>query len=218
MSRVLLAYPVRLPIAREGWAYILAPLGLSGALWVGGWSVAAGASLILAALVTWFFRDPPRLAPQGDGLILAPADGTVLSVGPSAETDLDGGAIQVSIFLSILDVHVNRAPSATVVERIDYRPGRFRLAWRHEASEGNEQNVIVLRAAEGRLVVKQIAGFLARRIVCGVTQGQRLEAGDRIGIIRFGSRVDLVVGGSAKIWVKPGDRVKGGVTVVGALR
>lgn len=207
-----------IPIAREGWVFISAPLILAAILWAVGWQVGAVASLVLAVAVGLFFRDPPRRIPRGEGLILAPADGTVVQVTRYLSDELYGAANQLSIFLSVLDVHVNRAPFPTVVESIDYRPGTFRLAWKHEASEANEQNLIVLKAPQGRLLVKQIAGFLARRIVCRIVPGQTLEAGERIGMIRFGSRVDLIVPENVKLSVKPGDRVKGGISVVGTLR
>ncbi|MGH7412233.1 MAG: phosphatidylserine decarboxylase [Candidatus Methylomirabilis sp.] len=207
-----------IPIAREGWVFISVPLILAAILWAVGWQVGAVASLVLAVAVSVFFRDPPRRVPRGEGLILAPADGTVVQVARYPGDELDGAANQLSIFLSVLDVHVNRAPFATVVESVHYRPGTFRLAWKHEASAANEQNLIVLKAPQGRLLVKQIAGFLARRIVCRIVPGQTLEAGERIGMIRFGSRVDLIVPENVKLSVKPGDRVKGGVSVVGTLR
>jgi len=207
-----------MPIAREGWIFILPPLSLAVMLWALGWQAAALAALVLAVAVALFFRDPPREIPRGEGLILAPADGTVVQVTPYSGDELGGKATQVSIFLSVLDVHVNRAPFPAVVERVDYRAGGFRLAWHNEASVANEQNLIVLKAPEGRLAVKQIAGFLARRIVCRVVTGQKLEVGERIGMIRFGSRVDLIVPAGAEVYVKPGDRVKGGISVVGGFR
>jgi len=206
-----------IPIAREGWAFISAPLILAAILWAVGWQAGAVALLVLAVSVGFFFRDPPRRIPRGEGLILAPADGTVVQVTRYPSDELDGAANQISIFLSVLDVHVNRAPFRAVVESIDYRPGTFRLAWKHEASATNEQNLIVLKAPQGRLLVKQIAGFLARRIVCRIVPGQSLEAGERIGMIRFGSRVDLIVPEHVTLSVKPGDRVKGGISVVGML-
>ena len=207
-----------MPLAREGWPFILAALMLAAILWAVGWRAGASGALVLSLLVVLFFRDPPRHIPKGEGLILAPADGTVVQVTRYLGDELEGPATQISVFLSVLDVHVNRAPFASVVERVDYRPGAFRLAWQHEASGANEQNLILLKAPEGRLLVKQIAGFIARRIVCRVVPGQKLEAGERIGMIRFGSRVDLIVPARVELSVKPGDHVKGGSSVVGALR
>ncbi len=206
-----------MPIAREGWLFILGPLALAGILWGAGWHAGGAGALALALMLAFFFRDPPREIPEGEGLILAPADGTVVAVTRYPGDELQAEATQLSIFLSVLDVHVNRAPVATVVERVDYRPGTFRLAWRDEASAANEQNLIFLKTTGGRLLVKQIAGFLARRIVCRVGPGQHLKTGERIGIILFGSRVDLIVPASARLSVKLGDRVKGGSSVVGVL-
>lgn len=207
-----------IPIAREGWAFVLPPLVVALILWAAGWQAWGGVALLLAVLMALFFRDPSREVPKGEGLILAPADGRVVHVGPYSDTELGETATQISIFLSVLDVHVNRAPFPAVVERVEYKPGSFRLAWQHEASFENEQNLIVLKAPGGRLMVKQIAGFLARRIVCRIVPGQKLEAGERIGLIRFGSRVDLIVPARAELSVKIGDRVRGGISLMGALR
>ena len=198
--------------------FIVIPLVLSAILWATGWQAAAFAAFVLAVAVALFFRDPAREIPKKEGLILSPADGTVVQVARYPGNELQGAATQISIFLSVFDVHVNSAPFPAVVERVEYRPGTFRLAWQHEASATNEQNLIFLRAPEGQLLVKQIAGFIARRIVCRVVPWQKLEAGERIGMIRFGSRVDLIVPARAELFVKQGDRVKGGISVVGALR
>ena len=207
-----------IPIAREGWPFILVPLGLAVILWGIGWWGGGVTALVLAVLVALFFRDPPRDIPKGEGLILAPADGTVVQVIPYLGHELQEPATQISIFLSIFNVHINRIPFPAVVETVEYKPGTFRPAWESEASTGNEQNLIMLKAPEGRLLVKQIAGLIARRVVCRVIPGQKLEAGERFGLIRFGSRVDLIVPARAELSVKRGDRVKGGITVMGKLR
>ncbi|PTL36730.1 phosphatidylserine decarboxylase family protein [Candidatus Methylomirabilis limnetica] len=207
-----------IPLAREGWPFILAPLGLAAILWVAGWHGGGVAVLVLAVLVALFFRDPPRDVPQGKGLLLAPGDGTVVQVIPYLGHELQEPATQISIFLSVFNVHINRAPFPAVVETVEYKPGTFRPAWESKASTGNEQNLIILKAPEGRLLVKQIAGLIARRVVCRVVAGQKLEAGERFGLIRFGSRVDLIVPARAELSVKRGDRVKGGITVMGMLR
>ena len=207
-----------IPIAREGWPFILIPLSVAVILWVVGWHGSSVTTCVLAVLVALFFRDPPRDIPKGEGLILSPADGTVVQVTRYLGQELQEPATQISIFLSVFDVHINRAPFPAVVEEVEYRPGAFRLAWQSEASADNEQNLIALKAPEGRLLVKQIAGFIARRIVCRVVPGQKLEAGERIGMIRFGSRVDLIVPARAELLVKRGDRVHGGTSVMGALR
>lgn len=207
-----------IPVAREGWPFILPPLSAAVILWVAGWQVSGVTACVLAVLVALFFRDPPRDIPKGEGLIVAPADGAVVQVTRYLGQELQEPATQISIFLSVLDVHINRAPFPAVVEEVTYRPGTFRIAWQPEASVNNEQNLIALKAPEGRLLVKQIAGLIARRIVCRVVPGQKLEAGERIGMIRFGSRVDLIVPARAELFVKRGDRVKGGTTVMGTLR
>lgn len=207
-----------IPIAREGWPFILPPLSLAVILWIAGWQGSGVVIFAVAVAVALFFRDPPREIPKGEGLILAPADGAVVQITRYLGHEVQEPATQISIFLSVLDVHINRAPFPSVVEEIEYRPGSFRIAWQPEASASNEQNLIALKAPEGRLLVKQIAGLIARRIVCRVVPGQKLEAGERIGMIRFGSRVDLIVPARAELFVKRGDRVKGGSSVMGALR
>jgi phosphatidylserine decarboxylase len=164
-----------------------------------------------------FFRDPDRTAPSVPGAVLAPADGRVMRV-----TEIDdawvGRAVRVSIFLSPLDVHVNRSPVAGLVERVEYASGRFLAAYRDEASELNERCTLALEGESGRVGVKQIAGVVARRIVCRVRQGDKLQQGERYGLIRFGSRTDLVVPKATEIRVRVGDRVKGGETIMGVIK
>lgn len=207
-----------IPVAREGWPFILPPLIVAAFLWISGWQVSSVAICALGVLVALFFRDPEREIPKGEGLILSPADGKVVQIIPYTGHELTEPATQISIFLSVFNVHINRAPFPAVVEDVTYRPGAFRIAWQPEASSDNEQTLIRLKAPEGQLLVKQIAGLIARRIVCRVVQGQKLETGERIGLIRFGSRVDLIVPARTEVYVKPGDHVKGGVSVMGALR
>jgi len=207
-----------IPIAREGWPFILPPLSLAAILWMAGWQISSAVAFVLATAVALFFRDPTRDIPKGEGLILSPADGTVVQVTRYLGQELREPATQISIFLSVLNVHINRAPFPASVDEVTYKPGSFRIAWQPEASADNEQNLIALKAPEGRLLVKQIAGLIARRIVCKVVPGQKVEAGERIGLIRFGSRVDLIVPARAEISVKRGDRVYGGTTVMGTLR
>jgi phosphatidylserine decarboxylase len=164
-----------------------------------------------------FFRDPDRTAPAVAGAVLAPADGRVMRV-----TEIDdawvGPAVRVSIFLSPLDVHVNRSPVAGLVEAVEYAAGRFLAAYRDEASELNERCTLALQSDTARVGVKQIAGVVARRIVCRVRKGDKLQAGERYGLIRFGSRTDLVMPKGTEIRVRVGDRVKGGETIMGVLR
>lgn len=206
-----------LPIAAAGWPFILAPLALAlGALGV-GWPKTALAFGLLAAFMAFFFRDPERHPPAVPGAVLAPADGRVTEIREAVEDAFVGTGRQVSIFLSPLDVHVNRAPIAALVADVQYRPGAFRPAYRTEASEANERTTIALQGQEVRVVVRQIAGVLARRIVCRVRPGDKVAAGERIGLIKFGSRVDLVVPWSVRLSVGPGDRVRAGETVMGVM-
>lgn len=206
---------------RAGLPFIVAPalagLGLGlvwhGFLWLG---------LLGAAFSAFFFRDPDRAVPQRPGLILAPADGRVVSIAPAVPpVELGLGAeprTRVATFLSVLDVHVNRAPAAARVRRIAYRPGAFLNAALDKASEENERNAIALELADGRtLAVVQIAGLIARRIVCEVREGQSLCAGERFGLIRFGSRVDLYLPEGVAPLVAVGQRMVAGETVVADL-
>lgn len=209
-----------IPVARDAYLFLIPLLGIAGALFLlrmPGWGLLP---LALAAGVGFFFRDPERVVPQGLGLVVAPADGRVMVVqeGVAAEGEGPGPFSQVSIFLSVLDVHVNRAPYGGKVEDLRYRPGRFVAAWRDEASRVNEQAVIALATPDGPVMVKQIAGVLARRVVTWVRPGQELKTGERMGLIRFGSRVDLVLPARVALAVKVGDKVRGGETVVGVFR
>jgi phosphatidylserine decarboxylase len=206
----------RLPIAPEGWPFILGPAALAlGLALVGQRRLAlpfAGAALASLG----FFRDPEREVSPVPQAVLAPADGAVREVVEDAD-DWVGPAVRISIFLSPLDVHINRAPVAGVVANTAYRPGRFLAAWRAEASQVNERNAVYLQGETARLTVVQIAGVVARRIVCRVAPGDKLAAGERFGMIRFGSRTDCLVPRGTEIRVRAGERVTAGVTVMGIL-
>jgi phosphatidylserine decarboxylase len=206
-----------LPIAAEGWGFILVPLVFALLLAWAGWIKVALALGVVAAFMAFFFRDPERTAPSLVGAILAPADGRVVDVRGSVNDPFVGPAQAVSIFLSPLDVHVNRSPLAGLVVDVAYRPGAKMAAYRSEASEQNERTVIAIQGETTRVVVRQIAGVLARRIVCRVRPGDKLATGERFGLIKFGSRTDLIVPASVRLRVKPGDRVRGGETVMGVL-
>ena len=208
---------MRIPVAVEGWPFIFPPAAAACILgWVGWWppTVALGA---VTLCFLGFFRDPERTPPSVARAVLAPADGRVMRV---AEVDDPwvGRAVRVSIFLSPLDVHVNRSPVAGLVEGVQHEAGRFLAAYRDEASELNERCTIALQGEAGRVGVRQIAGVVARRIVCRARQGDTLQAGERYGLIRFGSRTDLVVPAGTEIRVRVGDRVRGGETIMGVLR
>jgi len=208
-----------MPIAREGWPYILGLLGLT-ALLVGlraGWP--AGACGVLGLFVAFFFRDPDRAIPAGQGLVVSPADGRVVRIAPAQEENpLGPGAVQVSIFLSIFDVHVNRAPIAGRIARVDYHSGEFLPAFDDKASLRNEQNSVLLEDQGGRVAFKQIAGLIARRIVFRKRVGDAVARGERVGLIKFGSRVDVFVPAGARLGVAHGEHVTGGVSVLAELR
>jgi len=177
---------------------------------------------LLTAWVVYFFRDPERVPPPRPGLVLAPADGKVLAVDaavPPPELGLGpAGRMRISIFLSVMDVHVNRVPAEGRVERIAYRPGKFVNAAFDKASEENERNALLLRLPDGRpLVVVQIAGLIARRILCDLREGQEVRAGERLGMIRFGSRTDLYLPDGVEPLVGPGQTMIGGETVLAEM-
>ena len=210
---------MRLPIAPEGRVFVAAPLvlailvlattGAAGGVfaWT-GWALLAGAGFCVV-----FFRDPERRPPDEATALLAPADGRVTEAGPANEGE--PGTQRVSIFLSILDVHVNRAPAAGEVRAVRYREGAFRAAFRKDAAERNERNELEMTTERGTIRIRQIAGVVARRIVCRVRAGDRLARGERFGLIRFGSRTDLLLPAGVSLAVRPGDRVRGGLTVIG---
>jgi phosphatidylserine decarboxylase len=203
------AYVFVIPLAAGG-ALLLA-LGARGA----GWLLALGALLLgLAAFVAYFFRDPEREAPVEADLVVAPADGRVVVVAPLEET---APGTLVSIFLTVFDVHVNRAPIAGTIRALQYQRGRFMIANDRRASVENEQNVVTIENEQMRVVLKQIAGLIARRIVFWKRLGDRVELGERVGLIKFGSRTDLLLPPQVEVLVKVGDRVKGGVTVIGKV-
>jgi phosphatidylserine decarboxylase len=206
---------VHLPIAREGWPFILPLFGLAvlglALMPVGGWFF-----LALTGFVAYFFRDPERSIPTGSGLLLAPADGKIVTVSSLQNDPIQPSGTLVSIFLSVFDVHINRAPMSGTVEGVRYQPGKFLPAFRSDASDLNEQNMVTLQAGETRVVIKQIAGVLARRIVCRAKAGDTLRPGERFGLIRFGSRVDLLIPPGFAVYARPGQHVRGGESVLAA--
>ncbi|MFI7676083.1 phosphatidylserine decarboxylase [Actinophytocola sp. NPDC049390] len=177
---------------------------------------------LLAGAVAWFFREPKRVAPTRTGLVVSAADGAVSHVvlaEPPAELGLPAGErLRISVFLSVFDVHVQRAPVSGVVTRAVYKPGKFLSADLDKASEDNERNSLLLTTENGTdIVVVQIAGLIARRIVCQVAEGDKVTVGDTYGLIRFGSRVDIYVPVDSKVLVEPGQRTIGGETVLAEL-
>ena len=176
--------------------------------------------LSLAALLfsRWSLRDPDRTVPQGSGLILSAADGRVCSLKKVREhLFLKGEGIAVGIYLSLFDVHVNRNSVSGVVRLLSYKPGNFFPAFRQKSSEHNEQQIIGIENDRGRIVIKQIAGFVARRIICRLQVGDAVRAGDRFGRITFGSRVEHILPADVEIKVKIGDRVKAGESIIGIV-
>ncbi len=178
--------------------------------------------LVIISFALVFFRDPVRVVPKeaetNDAILISPADGKVVQIVPVQESRLIGGkAIQISIFLSPVNVHVNRVPASGTVVFTEYNPGKFRMAFDHMASEVNEQSIIGVRNSRGAVVFKQITGFLARRIVYELKPGDVVKAGDKFGMMKFGSRMDIIVPESTEILVQQGQTVTGGVTLLGRL-
>jgi phosphatidylserine decarboxylase len=206
-------------IAREGWPVITAATGVLGMVAVVG--TLAGHPASLAPLVVavgfcmWFFRDPERAAPADERLVVSPADGRVVAVVPEREDRFLGApATRISIFMSPLDVHVNRNPVSGTVELVRHTAGRFRAAFKDKASLDNERNAVVLTSGGRRYLMVQIAGALARRIVCRVAPGDRVRRGERFGMIMFGSRVDLFLPPDVVAVVRTGARVHAGTSVL----
>jgi phosphatidylserine decarboxylase len=205
---------------REGYWYGLPLVLISGGL-VGLWLhernivllVCAIFFLVLACLTLNFFRDPDRQIPTQAGAIVSPADGRIVQI---VQESYDGRPMcRVSIFMSPLDVHVNRTPVAGVVKEVSYQKGSFRVASEAAASVENEQNILILEGEQGPMVVKQIAGILARRIVCWKRRGDSLERGERFGLIKFGSRVDVLMNPNVALNIKVGDHVRAGSSILG---
>ena len=203
-------------MVKEGYWYGLPLVLISGGL-VGLGLYGLGALFLVAAiLVLNFFRDPERTIPSDPSLIVSPADGRVVQV---VEEQLDGRPVRrVSIFMSPFDVHVNRSPIAGTIQDVVYRKGSFRMASHAEASTENEQNVFTVASEQGPVVVKQIAGLLARRIVFWKRPGDAVQRGERVGLIKFGSRVDVALDPQVELRVRVGDRVRAGTSVLGAIR
>jgi phosphatidylserine decarboxylase len=216
---------MRIPIAKESIPFLILPLGLTILLLVFpqtrfGWLW--WLSLLLTFCIGMFFRDPERIIPQGDNVIVSPADGKIILIQEVCYPALgDETYLQVSIFMSVFNVHINRAPIAGTVEQVIYNPGKFFAAFENKASLLNEQNSIVLahtlNGKTVRTLVKQIAGLIARRIVCYAKPGMTFKKGERIGLIRFGSRVDLFLPQNTTLAVKLNEKVKGGSSVIGTI-
>jgi len=203
-------------MVRDGILYGAALLIVAAVVWYATHLVGLTAvPVLLAAFFLWFFRDPRRTAPAGPGLIVSPGDGKV-EEAEWIETTA-GGRLRVTIFLNVFDVHVNRVPVEGTVTLVDYRAGQFLNAMKAESAVLNEQTMITIDTGEFSVSFKQIAGLLARRIVCNLKVGDKVERGQRMGLIKFGSRVDVLMPAEANLRVRVGDRVKGGISVIGAM-
>lgn len=214
-------------LAKEGYSTILVVLLFSivtawGASWLPAYIAYAIYTLlaILVLLTNFFFRDPDRTSPDDDSLILSPADGKVVLIKKTDEDEyLHNKVTQVSIFLSPLDVHVNRVPFSGKVEYVKYSPGKYLMAWEDHASELNERaHFGILHPSGTKMVFKQITGFLARRIVYHLQEGDDIKAGERFGIMKFGSRMDLLLPENIEITVKKGDRTVAGESIIGRIK
>jgi len=204
-------------IVREGLPYILAPALAALVLLAFGYWMAAGIFVFLMLCMAFFFRDPRRHPPADRNLVVSPADGRVTRVMKVAPEQADSSTL-VSIFLSPLDVLVNRAPIAGIVRDVTYVPGKFLMATNEQASVVNEQNALTIEGENITVVCKQIAGILARRVVCWKRKGDRVSLGERFGLIKFSSRTDVVLPQQVDVLIEEGARVKGGTTVIGRIR
>jgi phosphatidylserine decarboxylase len=211
-------------MAREGIPYILffgllaavagAGAAAVGSIWLWGLAVALA---VVALFMAYFFRDPDRASPGEAGIVLSPADGRVMVVERVDPSDA-GAPTQVSIFLSPVDVHINRSPIAGTIVDVVYKPGAFKVASKKIASEVNEQNVITIENEAMRIVARQIAGLLARRVVCWKRPGDVVVAGERIGLMKFSSRMDVIMPAEVEVLCRVGDMVVGGETIIGRKR
>ena len=209
---------MRIPIAKEGYMFILPLAVLTGIFWALSWLWVTGLFAGLFLFVTWFFRDPERSIPEDPNSIVSPGDGKVVEIVPEKDPLLDEVYTRVSIFLNVFNVHVNRVPISGKIQATRYNPGKFLNAASHKASLDNEQSAILLNNGHVTILVKQIAGLIARRIVCWAKEGDEYQRGQRFGLIRFGSRVDIFLPEGTDIKVAMGDIVSGGSSIIGYLK
>jgi len=210
---------VGIPFAKEGIPFIGAAVGVTLlAGWL-GWIIVAVGAAILTLFVSWFFRNPSRVIPQGSRLVVAPGDGKVIAIEEEYEPRyIKDRSIRISIFLNVFDVHINRVPCEGVIEEVQYQPGLFLVASKPDATLRNEQNALMIRTVQGtKVLCVQVAGLIARRIVCWISPRDRAVRGERFGLIRFGSRMDTFLPVGTAIKVALGDHVKGGETILGEL-
>ena len=205
-----------IPVAKEGLPFIIAGVGLTLATWMVGGIWMTGVLGIGTLFTAWFFRNPARIIPQSEHVIVSPGDGMVVAIEREFEHRfLKEQSIRISIFLNVFDVHINRMPVSGVVQDMVYQPGKFMMANKPAASSGNEQNAIMLRRTDGvKILCVQIAGLIARRIVSWVVPGEQVVKGERFGLIRFGSRMDVYLPETSRVCVDVGSKVKGGSSIL----
>jgi phosphatidylserine decarboxylase len=199
-------------MVKEGFYFGLPPLAVGVVLFTLNWPISSAVFLLLAVFVFSFFRDPERVITAEPGAVVSPADGRVVVVTDEENAGRPGK--RISVFLAIWNVHINRAPAAGTIKKLEYRPGKFLAAMRERASMENEQNVFTLSTAAGEMEFKQIAGLIARRVVSWKKVGEKVGLGERIGLMRFSSRMDVWLPKEAELLVKPGENVKGGISVL----
>jgi len=209
---------MRIPIAKDGYIFILPLAVLTGIFWALSWFWVTGLFGGLFLFVTWFFRDPERSIPEDPNAIVSPGDGKIVEIISETDPLLDKAYTRVSIFLNVFNVHVNRVPISGKIQATRYNSGKFFNAASHKASLDNEQSAILLNNGHVTILVKQIAGLIARRIVCWAKEGDEYQRGQRFGLIRFGSRVDIFLPEGTDIRVAIGDIVNGGSSIIGYLK
>jgi phosphatidylserine decarboxylase len=207
-------------IVREGFPFILPPGILALAAFFAGFPGSAFVLLLLTLFVIWFFRNPERKTPEAPCLVISPADGKVIRIEETTSAERPGLPLRkISIFMNVFNVHVNRIPCSGEVSSIRYREGKFLSADLDKASELNERNTLLIRTEDGReIITVQIAGLIARRIVCWVREGEKVHKGERFGMIRFGSRLEVFLPQDSSVLVRVGDRVRAGETPIGGLK
>ena len=209
---------MRIPIAKDGYVFIFPLAVLTGIFWALSWFWVTGLFVGLFLFVTWFFRDPERSVPEDPNAIVSPGDGKIVEIISEKDPLLDEAYTRVSIFLNVFNVHVNRVPISGKIQATRYNPGKFFNAASLKASLDNEQSAILLNNGHVTILVKQIAGLIARRIVCWAKEGDEYQRGQRFGLIRFGSRVDIFLPEGTDIKVAIGDIVNGGSSIIGYLK
>ena len=209
---------MHIPIAKQGYIFILPLAVIAAGLICTKYYYAAALFGGLFLFVLNFFRDPERTVPNEPNVVVSPGDGKVVEIVRETDPLLGVPYNRISIFLNVFNVHVQRVPVAGKIEKVKYNPGKFLNAANHKASMDNEQNALIIQTGEHKVMVKQIAGLIARRIVCWAKEGDSYELGQRFGLIRFGSRVDLFLPETAKINVVCGDIVTGGTSIMGYMK